>query len=48
LDENTVKFNLIARVQGFTGVGFSNDEKRVIWKNVIFILKMNFFSMILG
>jgi hypothetical protein len=30
IDEDTVKFHLIARAQGFVGVGFSNDDKRVI------------------
>jgi len=29
LDNERVKFNLIARAQGFAGVGFSTDEKRV-------------------
>jgi len=29
LNENTVKFRIIARAHGFVGVGFSNDEKRV-------------------
>ncbi len=30
LDDQNVKFHLIARAQGFAGVGFSTDEKRVI------------------
>ena len=29
LDEDTAKFQIIARAHGFVGVGFSNDEKRV-------------------
>lgn len=29
-DEDTIKFNLIGRSQGFVGVGFSRDDKRVI------------------
>jgi hypothetical protein len=29
LDEQTAKFHIIARAQGFVGVGFSTDEKRV-------------------
>lgn len=29
LDDQAVKFHLIARAQGFAGVGFSNDERRV-------------------
>ncbi|CAF1353048.1 unnamed protein product [Rotaria sp. Silwood1] len=28
LDEDTVKFHIVARANGFAGVGFSNDEKR--------------------
>ena len=30
LDDQSVKFNLIARAQGFAGVGFSRDDRRVI------------------
>lgn len=29
LNENSVKFNIVARAHGFIGVGFSNDDKRV-------------------
>lgn len=29
LDEQNVKFHIVARAHGFVGVGFSNDEKRV-------------------
>jgi hypothetical protein len=29
LDENSVKFHIVARAHGFVGVGFSKDEKRV-------------------
>jgi len=29
LSEDTARFHIIARAQGFVGVGFSNDEKRV-------------------
>ncbi len=36
VDSETVKFHLVARAQGFVGVGFSNDEKRVIFKNFNF------------
>jgi hypothetical protein len=29
LSDDTAKFHIVARAQGFAGVGFSNDEKRV-------------------
>jgi hypothetical protein len=29
LDENSVRFHIVARANGFVGVGFSKDEKRV-------------------
>ena len=36
LDDQTVKFNLVARSQGFAGVGFSTDERRVCSTRLIF------------
>lgn len=29
IDDDTAKFHMVARAKGFTGVGFSTDERRV-------------------
>jgi hypothetical protein len=44
LDDETVKFHIVARAQGFVGVGFSNDEKRVSIEQCIDFSKRFFFS----
>lgn len=48
IDEDTAKFHLVGRAQGFVGVGFSNDEKRVIKmdkENIFFSYSFRFVNI---
>ena len=42
IDNDTAQFHIIGRAQGFVGVGFSNDDKRVRPADLLFpFVQMN-------